>query len=301
MTIDWSLSGTSLPHYFNLKMSVTITFFAKMPFRTGPDRHWARISTIIRAVQIATCLGVKLNPTQGYKNDVCVYVKPPYKRGNDFSFEGKKAYLDVVDELGFCDLLRKHPESGVLSLSDWNFRMLKKVLPNNKVVNIPQQHCNFERLKRIRREIMTVGIIGALNAIAYLPKGLKEALAQRGMELIEFSKFTTRQDVVNFYMDIDVQIVWRPYFDYSRDILMNPLKIVNASSFGIPTIAYSEPVFEEMSGCYIPVHTLDEFLTNLDNLRSHPDLYDEYSKRCLEKAKKYHIEKIAQLYKNLST
>ena len=281
-------------------MSANITFFAKMPFRTGSDRHWARVSTLIRAVQIADRLGAKLNPTQGFNNDVCIYVKPPYKRGNDFLFEGKKAYLDVVDELTFCDLLRKHPEVGVLSLSDWNFRILKKILPNNKVVNIPQQHCNFERLKRVRREITTVGIIGAPNAFGYLPQGLKEALAQRGMELMEFSNFTTRQDVVNFYMGIDIQVVWRPYYNYRRDILVNPLKIVNASSFGIPTIAYSEPVFGEMEGCYIPVHTLDEFLTNLNNLKSHPDLYDKYSKRCLEKAQEYHIEKIAQLYKNLT-
>jgi hypothetical protein len=119
------------------------------------------------------------------------------------------------------------------------------------------------------------------------------------MELIEFSRFFTREDVIDFYMKIDVQIIWRPYVNYETDTLMNPLKIVNSSSFGIPTIAYQEKAFEEMDGCYIPVHTLDEFLIQLDNLRSNPELYEKYSKRCLEKAEDYHIEHIAELYKAL--
>ncbi len=80
---------------------------------------------------------------------------------------------------------------------------------------------------------------------------------------------------------------------------MNPLKLVNSSAFGVPTIAYDEPVFEEMKGCYLPVKSLDEFLKKLDDLVTSPSLYNEYSERCLEKAKEYHIEKIAKLYKDL--
>lgn len=277
-----------------------ISFFAKMPYRVGPDRHLARVSSIIRAEQISNYIGAKLNPTDGYQDDICIYVKPPYKPGGDFLFDGKP-YLDIVDEAtGYSSLLKKYPEVGVISLSDWNYRILKRLLPN-KIVNIPQQHCNFERIRKSNSGITTVGCIGTYRAFPYLPKGLKESLAERNIELVEFSKFFTRQDIVDFYMKTDVQIIWRPYADYRKDILMNPLKIVNASSFGVPTIAYDEPAFKEMDGCYIPVHTLEEFIVELDILRSKPELYDEYAKRCLEKAEGYHIEKIAQLYKNLAT
>ena len=79
------------------------------------------------------------------------------------------------------------------------------------------------------------------------------------------------------------------------------MKIINASSFGIPTIMYEEPSSEEMDGCFIPVRTLDEFLAELDKLRSNPELYDQYAKRCIEKTEEYHIENIAKLYKNLTS
>ena len=81
--------------------------------------------------------------------------------------------------------------------------------------------------------------------------------------------------------------------------MSNPLKLVNASSFGIPTIALDEPAFKEMDGCYIPVHSINEFMNQLDNLRSSPFLYQEYSNKAVKKAEEYHIENIANLYTNL--
>lgn len=278
-------------------MTVKISFFAKQPNRAR-DGHLQRVSTIIRANQIAEYIGAKLNPQKGYKKDVVIYVKPHVKPGNDLVFEGKFPYLDICDSPDLYLLARKHPDVPVISASEYNYKLLKRILPN-EIINIPQQHCNFERIKKSRDGITTVGCIGTVPAFALLPKGFKEALAERRIELLEFSKFFSRQDVINFYMKIDIQIIWRPNFDYSKEILMNPLKLQNSAAFGVPTIAYDEPVFKEMKGCYIPVHTLDEFLTELDNLRENPALYWKISKRCLKKAEEYHIENIAKLYLDL--
>jgi len=289
----WAEENGKCPNNKVIKMS----FFAKQPNRTRGDGHLQRVSSLVRANQIAEYIGAKLNPTEGYENDVCIYVKPHVKPGNDFKFEGKP-YLDICDAPDLYHLARKHPEVPVISASKYNYKLLKPILPN-KIVNIPQQHCNFERVKRNREGITRVGCIGTFHAFAFLPQGLKEALAERGIELLEFSKFFSRQDVVDFYMKIDIQIIWRPYLDYNKDILANPLKLQNSAAFGVPTILYDEPVFKEMKGCYIPVHTLDEFLTQLDSLRSNPALYEKYSKRCIEKAEDYHIERIAELYKAL--
>ena len=78
-----------------------------------------------------------------------------------------------------------------------------------------------------------------------------------------------------------------------------PLKITNAASFGVPTIALDEPSFKEMEGCYIGVTTPEEWLEKLDYLIANPDVYDDMAKTCLEKAEKYHISNIAKLYNQL--
>ena len=81
---------------------------------------------------------------------------------------------------------------------------------------------------------------------------------------------------------------------------MNPLKIVNSASFGIPTIAYDEPCFKEVHDCYTPCRNLEELLENLDSFIKAPHIYQGYSFRCLRRSEKYHISKIAELYRRLT-
>src|SRR3990167_10002609 len=259
----------------------------------GKAGHLMRVSSMIRGDQIAGYIGANLNPTSGYENGVCIYVKPLVREGDDFVFEGNP-YLDIIDGHNLGQLVQKHPEVTVIVCSEADYEVMSKVIPN-KIVLIPQHHCNFERVKRIRKEVNTVGVIGEAKAFLYLPKELKQLLAERGMNLIEYSRFFTRQDIIDFYQKIDIQIVWRPY----KKILSNPLKLVNAASFGIPTIALDEKAFKEMKTCYVPVGDLAELLVALDELRASPSYYDGYSIRCLKKAEKYHIENISTLYEEL--
>jgi hypothetical protein len=252
-----------------------------------------RVSSLIRGNQIAEYLGAKLNPTEGYENDVCIYVKPHVKNFEDFKFEGKP-YLDIVDSWDLTSLLLKHPEVPVIALSKFDYDSLKRDLPN-RVVFIPQHNCNYERIRRTRTGIKTLGAIGCTFDLQFFPPALNDELAKRGMTLYAYSKFAKRQDVVDAFMKVDVQIVWRPY----KMKMRNPLKLVNASSFGIPTIAFHEKAFDEMGDCYIPVNNFEEFLARLDELLSAPWLYDEYAQKCIAKSEEYHISKIAELYKAL--
>jgi hypothetical protein len=257
--------------------------------------HLLRVSSIIRGDQIANQIGARLNPEVIANNDICIYVKPPI---NDFKPKGK-AYLDILDGWELLQLATKYPEISVIVCSKADYDTVSKIV-KNKVFLIPQHHCNFERVVRTRNEITRIGVIGTTGAFPFLPPTLKEELTKRGIELVEFSRFFSRQDIINFYMSIDIQIVWRSYMRKGRIHLSNPLKIVNSSSFGVPTIALNEPCFAEMEGCYIPVNNLEEFLVNLDMLRSDPFKYDEYSKRCLVKAEEYHVSNIAKLYQQLT-
>jgi hypothetical protein len=285
-----------------------ITFFAKQMFlNTSPGQPFVykgytprcgqlqRVSSLIRGNQIAEAIGAKMNPTEGYENDVCIYVKP--KLPKDYKFTGK-AYLDICDSPDLYPIAINNPNTPVIVASDYNLEVCKRILPN-KLVLIPQQHCNNDRLRRTRNEVTRVGCIGSKHAFPYLPAELKNDLAKRGMELVEFSKFFCKQDVIDFYMSIDLQIIWRPYMNYKKDILMNPLKIQNAASFGIPTIALDEPCFKEMYSCYTPVSDYLEFLNRVDMFKNNPDIYQEFSNNCYIKAEKYHIDNIAKLYKEL--
>lgn len=275
---------------------MNLSIFAK-PFRLHSDGHLTRVSSIIRGEQIASYLSAKLNPLEGYENDVCIYVKPHIKPGRDFKFQGKP-YLDIIDGVLLKEILKKHPEVAAIVCSSWDLKLLSRWLHHkNKIVLIPQHHCNFERLIRNRNGITTVGCIGTSAAFTWLPEGLEEGLKNIGVDLLKFSSFFSRQDIVDFYQKIDVQIVWRPYIRH----LANPLKLVNAASFGIPTIALDEVTFKEMGDCYIPVNNLGEFMTQLKRLMSSPALYSQYSQKCLDKSAAYHVDNVAPLYRELCT
>ena len=140
---------------------MNISIFAKPAFlnvnpaepfklRTKPVKagHLLRVSSIIRGDQIAKHLGAKLNPTSGYENDTCIYVKPMMRKGDDFKFEGKRAYLDIIDGANLAQVVQRHPKVGVITCSQADFETMSKELPNNRIVLIPQHHCNFERIKR---------------------------------------------------------------------------------------------------------------------------------------------------------
>lgn len=285
-----------------------ISIFAKQAFlNTNPGNsfvskaesykgngHLQRVSSMIRGDQIVDEIGARFNPENGYENNVNIYVKPHVKKGMDFKFEGRKAYLDIIDGHILGELVLKHPEIGVIVCSRADEETMKKSVPN-EVVYIPQHHCNYGRLKRTREGVKAVGVIGTESSFEHLLEGLEEELSKRNIKLIKFSKFFSRKDIIDFYMSIDIQLVWRPY----KKRLSNPLKIVNAMSFGIPTIALDEPAFKEVDGCYMPASDLINLLANLDSTINYPSLYKVFSERCIEKSEQYHINTVGKLYRRL--
>lgn len=280
------------PTFLNINPSEDFSKRTK-PIKKGVG-HLMRVSSMIRGDQIADSIGAKFNPQSGYENDVCIYVKPMVRIGEDFNFEGRVNYIDIVDGHNLGQLALRHPNVKIITCSESDRDAMRSSVPN-EVILIPQHHCNYNREIRERSGITRMGVIGTRDAFPLLPENLKGELLTRGIELVEFSQFYSRQDIIDFYKSIDLQIVWRPY----HKTLSNPLKIVNASSFGIPTIALDEPTFKEMEGCYIPVSYFGDFLEALDSLLASKNMYQEYSLRCLDRSKAYHIDEISKLYKQL--
>ena len=227
----------------------------------------------IRGRQMAAHLGAKLNPRVGYRDDVCIYVKqqppenyPPH------------SYLDIVDEHKRIGWLKQHPDIGVIASSVTGKRYLEEVL-GREVVLIPQHHCNFERVQTPKK-LLRIGVVGGK---ASMPAELADTLGATRYEC------KTRQDVVEAYHQIDIQVIWR---GIDRP-LKNPLKIVNAASFGIPTIALPEAGYEEMEGYYTRATTIDEIWKAILRIG-----YCN-KERLVEKADEYHIENIAMMYEAL--
>ena len=270
-----------------------ISFFAKPPFEM---KHLQRVSSTIRGEQIAAYMGnARLNPPSGYENDLCIYVKPNIRPGHDYKFE-KRSYIDIHDGFDLRHTLRKYPEVGCISISDHITYVLKQYV-KNKIVTIPHHHCNFERVRRQRDSIKKVGITGSFAAFPHVPDILKEGIKKRGLLYEEYSNFYPRTSVARFHHSLDIHLVWRPW----RKNLSSPLKVTNAMSFGVPTIALDldEPSYKEVEGCYIGVKTPEQWLNKLDELIANPKLYKDMANVCIEKSEKYHIENIAKLYTEL--
>ena len=248
---------------------------------------------IIRGEQIAKKLGAKLNPKDGYKNDVCIYVKciPP----EDYP---DKTYIDVVEDSAGLRWVDKYLEVGVIASSKSIYDYLSHKL-DNKVVLIPQHHCNFKRETRTRNEVNTVGIIGNKAAFQY-PIGEFEAkLNSMGMKLKTLIKktFNSREEVVDFYKTIDIQVVWRPNSD---GVLRNPLKLINAMSFGIPTVSFPEENFvKELDGYFLPAINIDNLIEKINDWIKAPELHERMTSKWIAKAEEYHIDNISKLYLKL--
>jgi hypothetical protein len=243
-----------------------ISIFAKPTFfigETGKEEDWTlhRVSSRIRGEEIAEYLGAKFNQE---RSDVNIYVKGfAHGRVKDGD------YIDILDDDWTVGWLKDKPGIKVIAMSLAHYDWLKKEL-KNEIVYIPHHHVNFERVARTRKEITTCGYIGA-------PQNIKA----EGFEFTDQRVYKTRQDIIDFYKKIDIQIIGDvpdvPYY--------HPTKIINAMSFGIPTVSPKKIAYREVDGFYFQ---------NLEELKGGWD-----ADRLIKEAEKYHISNIAKLYQQL--
>ena len=242
-------------------------------------------SGLIRGTQIARHFKARLNPEWTYENDVHVWVKqqPPEPLPPN-------SYLDILDASERVSWLLKHPECGVIASSKTGYDYLRNKLNRDDIHFIPQHHCNFERVRRNNNGINVAGVVGGLGAIQCDLDELKQTLDDLGLEFRWLQRFDNVKNIVDFYQNIDVQIVWRK----QDRPLKNPLKIINALSFGIPTVGYPEIAYQDVEGYYWPDRSMTELRDNIELLRRGFD-----ADLLASNAEEYHIEHIAKLYEAL--
>lgn len=254
--------------------------------------HTLRLSSRIRGVEIAEYARFKLNPRSGYENDVCIWVKPTglgHIKGGD--------WVDVLDGLygGRHILLKDRPGINVIAASQNSYDTLKAELPN-KIVLIPHQHLNHEKVKRTKKNVDTCGYIGSPSPIAFkMYDEIRESLKEIGMKFITCFDYKTRQDAVDLYKKIDILVIgaWN-----DKNPHKTPTKIINAASFGIPSVAYPLRGYKEIEGYYVRASNMKELLTEVQKFRDE-DYYKKWSGKVLKMSEKYHISNVVKLYRKL--
>lgn len=257
------------------------------------EKYMHRLSARVRGEEIVEYIGGKFNAKDREKNDICIFVKP---RNLTNIQDGD--YVDVLDEIKLVPLLKMRPKIKVIAMSNVHFEHLKKEL-KNKIILIPHHHINFEREKRTRNKSLVGGMIGSPSKIIYVVVDkIREALAGVGIEFTICFNSRTRQEMVSYYKSIDFLVNW--YLDiYKRDsFYRHPTKILNAASFGIPTLAQPISGYREVEGFYIPIETVDDIVREAGKLKS-LKYYTQWSRKVVKEAEKYHISNIAKLYQNL--
>jgi hypothetical protein len=263
----------------------------------------SRGSVDIRGFQIAERLGAKINPDEPDPSDTCIFVKmSPRRLGQrrQRKYECAVRYLDVVDAPGLLKSIRMwRGHLGVIVTSRPALAYVKATCPMVPVVCIPQHHCNYERERRTRTDVSAVGIIGMDDGKSTYFDELAQQMAARGLTFLRCPTPITREAVVDFYRTIDIQIMWRTILPEPLATFKNALRLANAGSFGIPTIARPEAaIVDEFEGAYLPANSVQEVVDGVDWLRA-PDIYDEISSAALQRSEPYHIDNVAVLYRQL--
>jgi len=263
----------------------------------------------VRGKQVAELIGAKQNPTSGYEYDTCIYVKitPPPNRP-------KRAYLDIDDSTKALEYLKTDKEIGLIATSVLQQEYLSKELGRKDIIIIPHIHPNYDNWRRPERPIKTAGIIGSKTSFMYPIPEIRKKLEAVGLDLIyeedywkaygdepNMTENQRRLKVVDFYKQVDIQIVWsKGAFTDRVERMKNPNKLINAASFGIPTISYpSLHYIREWREYFVEVESIDEMVFKAGILKNQPAVYQSISNTIFDYAKKYHKDIVKELYLEL--
>ena len=256
----------------------------------------------IRGRQVAERGGWLWNEEEIRPDDVLVFIKSYPGEEMWSAIQESPIYVDMVDCYGVIPFLREVPRATVITMSRLAISYVRSRC-ENEVIFIPEHHCNFEHERLTKRtKLRRIGYIGYEWNFQLDANVVKETLAKLGVEFVMQTSFKTRRDVIDFYRTIDVQLCYRlpgtPHTLVPQ--LKNPLKLANASSFGIPTMCFPEPCYiDEWDGFFFPIGSLDGIVHWVTEIQKDWSVWEKMSEGCREVAKLYHIDNIIKRYGRL--
>lgn len=256
--------------------------------------EWA--SGEIRGRQMAKVTGGVVDPERVSVDDVLVFIK---SRPSDRVVKYLMAmYIDVDDNHTLIPYLSEHREVHVIAASRVGQQYLKEQTGRDDILLIPSNHCNYERFVKVMSGVKTAGFIGYRENLHLDVDELRSALGKVGIDFVIKTEFKSREEVCDFYKSIDIQICFRQKSDTNpAPELRDPLKLINAGSFGIPTVAYPEPSYaDEFGDCFLPAMSLDKVVEGCEWFKNNGWFYHEVAMAALQCAEHYHIEHIAPMF-----
>jgi len=271
-----------------------ISIYAKSPFlktdkTTGVFVN--RVSSRVRGEEISEYIGAKYNSQERFADDLCIFLKP---RGLESIKDGD--YVDILDDINLIPQLKERPSIKVIAMSQVQYEYLRENL-KNEIFLIHHHHINFERFRRTRNDKLIGGAIGHSKYASDLYGEIRDSLSGSRIDFVSILSYQTRQDMLDFFKKIDFLVAWNvdEYKDYPHS---HPTKIINAASFGIPTLTQPIAGYKEFAGFYIPIEDMDSLVKEAVKLKD-IDYYQSWLDKVYGEAEKYHISKIAELYKRL--
>lgn len=263
-------------------------------------------SASVQGEQVAVAMGAKCDIplSEIHADDVVIMVKCII---SGIFTRTKKVYCNVADSNKKLEseLSLLSNKVTVITQSPRAIKFLEDKIPGHKVIWIPLQHCNLENAKRPNRPIKTILFNGRKAAFSredwiYF----KKKITREGFDTIRKTQINTRIPSCEVYLKADISVSFRKNFHINQAIKKNSLKIHNAGSFHIPTVAYPEIGFVESYGdpnCFVPVKTVDEMIEQCVHLRDDPIFYNKVADLAEKDAAKYHISEIVKWYRKLDS
>ncbi|KKL84833.1 hypothetical protein LCGC14_1960790 [marine sediment metagenome] len=266
-------------------------------------RGWP--SEYTRGYQTASILGCKVNSSVDNTDEPIIAVKCLFDlKGQPWLRDMKNLYMDLIDDQNIVAIAKAFPTVRLIVLTDLMRDYLCDKVPNDIFV-IPEHTCNFKQEIRDRKEVTTVGYVGSSQCFDLDLDQIHAVLREIGLDfkwLICETDNVTREDVVDFYKTIDIQVAFRlPDKDMRPPVFRNPLKVFNAGSFKIPTVAFPEMSYTLCAGTnFLEAIDAPSLIDKCYQLKHDESLYNFYAERSYKWAQQFDVEKIARLYAKLS-
>jgi hypothetical protein len=258
-----------------------------------------------RGYQIAEYLGCGINRAMRTFDETTIAVKCVFSRKVQQDLDSMtNLWMDLIDDVNTINFAKRLPHVGIIAITDIMKDYLAQHI-DNKIVVIPEHTCNFNNEIRKRKTVKVVGYVGSRNCFDLDATVVEEALKKIGLEfkyLICETDDVTREAVVEFYKSIDIQLAFRTEArDIRNPMYRNPLKVFNAGSFKVPTVAYPEVSYRICAGTmFLEATTLGSVIDKCYQLKNDKSLYDFYANRAYEWSKQFSIKNIAKLYMALA-
>lgn len=242
-----------------------------------------------------------MDPADLNRDDVVVLIKVLPQA--DIVDAVDNIYMDVIDSTGTLQALDRFDKMKAIAISRLAYEYLAERYGNDRVVFIPEHHCNFERSLRVTDwPVRTAGYIGEEECFHCDAGELRRRLADIGVAFEFCTKYKNRKDVLDFYGLIDLQITFR--IDEKHigvpAKLKNPLKLNNAGACGIPSISYPEANYvDEWDGCFWPAKDIEDIVGLVLMINGNKRFYRIMQSAAIGRAETYHIERVITNYTRL--